>query len=136
VVETGMGGVMRGSDVAVVTATVPSLEDAHEMAGRLTQAGFARNSIDIERLGEEEYEVSMHVRASNRARAERAIHNISRGSVIPGVSNATALSVMVGVAALGAGIVAALAARNGMAGSLPFAERDEPDERDEYERRR
>lgn len=40
------------SDVTTITANAASLEEAHEIVGRLTQAGFARNSVDVERRGE------------------------------------------------------------------------------------
>lgn len=63
------------SDVNTITANAASLEGAHEMVGRLTQAGFARNSVDVERRGESGFAVSIHVRDANRKRALQAIEN-------------------------------------------------------------
>ena len=98
---------MSGRDIALVSAAADTLEEAHEIAGRLTQAGFARNSVRIERAGDDVFEVSLHVRSANRARAERAIANRSGGFA----GNGAVRTIGIGAAALGAGILAAFAAR-------------------------
>ena len=87
----------------VITANAASLEEAHEVAGRLTQAGFARNSIDVQRRGEGGFEVSLHVSDANRQRAQQAIEN--RWGSLPSlpVSNTALLLVAGGAAAALAG---------------------------------
>ena len=95
---------------ALVSAAAETLEEAHEVVGRLTQAGFARNSIKVIRRAEDLYEVSLPVGAANRARAEQVIANRSGAlGSLPGTGAAFALGVA--AIALGAGIAAALTAR-------------------------
>jgi hypothetical protein len=59
---------MSGSVLASVT--VPSLKAARAARDRLSRAGFARNSVEIDRLGDESFEVSIVTRPENHARAE------------------------------------------------------------------
>ncbi|NNM72273.1 hypothetical protein [Enterovirga aerilata] len=103
---------MAREGLALVSAGAETLEEAHEIAGRLTQAGFARNGIRIVRRAEDLFEVSLRVRERSRAKAERAIGNRFGGVELPAVPGTrAALALGLGVALLGAGIYAALAAR-------------------------
>ena len=61
------------SDSDLVSMTFPSLDAARSARGRLARAGFARNSIDIERRGDE-FVVFITTREENRARAERILN--------------------------------------------------------------
>lgn len=60
------------SDSTFASVTVPSLKAARSARDRLARAGFARNSIDIERHGDV-FEVSINTREENRDRAERIL---------------------------------------------------------------
>jgi hypothetical protein len=101
---------MSSNRMELVSAAAETLEDAHEIVGRLTQAGFARNSIKVSRGAEDQFEVSLHVRDTNRAKAERAIEN--RGGRLGTIAKGGAgLALGLGAAALGVGIAAALTAR-------------------------
>src|SRR4051794_27204692 len=95
---------MHRTGFTTVTARAPSLEEAHEIVGRLTQAGFARNSIHVDRSGENEFEILLHVRHANRTRAEQAISNSSGLELVFGVSPPTILMIVGGAAARGAGL--------------------------------
>ena len=86
-------------ELALVSAPAETLEEAHEVVGRLTQAGFARNSIKVVRQAEDLFEVSLHVREANRARAEKAIAN-RRGALGTFGGTGAALALAVGAAAL------------------------------------
>ncbi|WP_026596902.1 hypothetical protein [Methylobacterium sp. 77] len=57
------------SDSALASVTLPSLRAARSARERLAQAGFARNSIDIERRGDE-FEVSISTKLENLDRAQ------------------------------------------------------------------
>ncbi len=59
-------------DTVGVEADFPSREAAHAAKNRLTRAGFARNSIDIERDGDT-YIVHLPTQEANRRRAERIL---------------------------------------------------------------
>ncbi len=102
---------MAGNKMALVSAAAETLEEAHEVAGRLTQAGFARNSIKVVRRAEDLYEVSLHVREANRAKAEQAIENRSGLGLGWLSSQSFGVALGIGAAAVGLGIVAALGAR-------------------------
>src|SRR4051794_13732810 len=56
----------------IIELPVGSLPEAHEIAGRLTGAGFARNSISIVARPNGPFHVAVHTRAYNRARVMRA----------------------------------------------------------------
>ena len=60
------------SDTHIASALFPSLKAARSVRDRLSRAGFARNSIDIERHGDE-FDVLIHVREEHRDRAERVL---------------------------------------------------------------
>ncbi len=90
------------SAVTTITADAESLELAHVIVGRLTQAGFARNSVDVERRGDDGFGVSLHVRDANRRRAQQAIQN--RWGSLPSLPSLNFALVLVG-----AGAAAALA---------------------------
>lgn len=60
-------------DTTSLTAWFPSLEAARSARRRLVRAGFARNSIDLERV-QDEFEVTISTREENRQRAEDALH--------------------------------------------------------------
>lgn len=95
---------MSRAGYTVLTTPVPSVEEAHETLGRLTQAGFARNSVDIERRGDGRVEVVLHLRERNLARAHQAISN--RWGAGFGLSTETLLLIGGGLAAIGAGLYA------------------------------
>ncbi|MBB2964631.1 hypothetical protein [Methylobacterium sp. R2-1] len=59
-------------DTSLATAMFPSLSAARSAKQRLVSAGFARNSIDIDRQGNN-FEVLIHVRDEHRDRAERLL---------------------------------------------------------------
>lgn len=61
------------SDSVLASVTVPSLKAARAARDRLSRAGFARNSIEIDRVNDEEFEVSIATRRENHARAERIL---------------------------------------------------------------
>jgi hypothetical protein len=63
----------------LTSVAFPSLKAARVVRDRLIRAGFARNSIDIERHGEE-FEVSISTREENRARAERILSGSPLGN--------------------------------------------------------
>lgn len=100
---------MSRAGYTVLITPLASLEDAHETVGRLTQAGFARNSIDVERRGDDRVEVVLHLRERNLARAHQAIGN-RRGAGL-GLSDGTLLLIGGGLAALGAGLYALRASK-------------------------
>ena len=59
-------------DSTLASVAFPSLKAARSARDRLSRAGFARNSIDIERQGDE-FEVSINIREENRDRVERIL---------------------------------------------------------------
>jgi hypothetical protein len=61
------------SDSVLASVTVSSLEAARTLRARLTRAGFARNSVEIDRLEDEGFAVSIATRPENHARAERIL---------------------------------------------------------------
>jgi hypothetical protein len=116
---------MARKGMAVVTARCTAIEEAHEVVGRLSQAGFARNSIHVDRDDEGGFEVRLHVREANRDRAEEAIRTAHGGFEVGRLPSAgTALAIGIGAVAIGAGIVAALAARTMIPRYLRDGERD------------
>ena len=60
------------SENGLVSVAFTSHKAARAARERLVRAGFARNSIDIDRHGDE-FEVSITTREENRARAERVL---------------------------------------------------------------
>ena len=58
------------------TAVFPNRHAAQRAAERLSEGGFARNSIDVNRLyaDDDDYEVSVRVRPGNVRRAEDLLH--------------------------------------------------------------
>ena len=60
------------SDSTLASVTFPSLKAARSARDRLARAGFARNSIEIDRHGDA-FEVSISTREENRDRAERIL---------------------------------------------------------------
>ncbi len=60
------------SDSMLASATFPSLKAARSARERLARAGFARNSIEIDRHADA-FEVSINTREENRGRAERIL---------------------------------------------------------------
>lgn len=60
------------SDSTLASVTFPSLKAARSARDRLARAGFARNSIYIDRQGDA-FEVSINTREENRDRAERIL---------------------------------------------------------------
>ena len=66
------------SDSTLASVTLPSLKAARSARDRLARAGFARNSIDIDRQGDT-FEVSINTREENRDRAERILTGLAVG---------------------------------------------------------
>ncbi|MDP4003277.1 hypothetical protein [Methylobacterium sp. NEAU K] len=60
------------SDSTSASVTFSSLKAARSARERLARAGFARNSIEIDRYGDA-FDVSINTREENRARAERIL---------------------------------------------------------------
>ena len=58
------------SDSVLASVTVPSLKAARAARDRLSRAGFARNSVEIDRLDNDAFAVSIATRPENHARAE------------------------------------------------------------------
>jgi hypothetical protein len=61
-----------GTEPGTISAVFPSLRAARSARERLSRAGFARNSIDIDR-DDDAFVVSIATRDENRARAERIL---------------------------------------------------------------
>jgi len=60
------------SDTRSVSASFPTLDAARSARRRLARAGFARNSIDIDRR-QDGFEVAIRTREENRDRAARIL---------------------------------------------------------------
>ncbi len=60
------------SDSLLAFTTVSSLKAAHAARDRLSRAGFARNSIDIERHADG-FDISIATRPENHRRAEQLL---------------------------------------------------------------
>ena len=56
-------------ETIIVRETFSSRDDAEEARERLEYGGFARNSIDITRIGDQ-FELAMHTRPENRRKAQ------------------------------------------------------------------
>jgi hypothetical protein len=56
----------------LASVTVPSLDAARSARERLARAGFARNSVDIQRHGNT-FEVSIKTKEENQERAQRVL---------------------------------------------------------------
>lgn len=110
---------MEHSGSTLLRTPASSIGDAHEIVGRLTQAGFARNSIDVDGRGEDQFEVLIHVSEANRARAQQAIDNISGMHWDVPVPSTTVMLIIGGAAALAAGLLA-LRSSSMLPQSLPF----------------
>jgi len=67
------------SDSMLASVTLPSLKAARSARDRLARAGFARNSIEIDRHGDV-FEVSINTREENRDRAERILKGSPLGN--------------------------------------------------------
>lgn len=61
------------SDSVLASVTVPSLKAARSARERLSRAGFARNSVEIDRVDDGSFAVSIATRPENHARAERIL---------------------------------------------------------------
>lgn len=61
------------SDSVLATVTLPSLQAARSARERLSRAGFARNSVEIDRVDDGSFAVSIATRPENHARAERIL---------------------------------------------------------------
>jgi hypothetical protein len=59
-------------DTIIIRAKFSSRDDAEEARQRLEYAGFAHNSINITRVGDD-YELAIHTRPENRARVQDCI---------------------------------------------------------------
>ena len=67
------------SDSTLASVAFPSRKAAQSARDRLARAGFARNSIDIDRNGDT-FEVSINIREENRDRAERILRGSPLGN--------------------------------------------------------
>jgi hypothetical protein len=62
-------------NTSIATGSFPSRREANQAVQRLVSAGFARNSIELERHDDDEgYDLAIHTRQENIKRAERLIH--------------------------------------------------------------
>lgn len=68
------------SDSVLASVTVPSLRAARAARDRLSRAGFARNSVEIDRIDDEAFAVSIAIRPDNQARAERILNGSPLGN--------------------------------------------------------
>src|SRR3954463_4645665 len=64
---------MSGRRTGVFVFPASSYEAAHEIAGRLFDAGFPRAALVVEQSGED-YEVALHTNEANQGHAERAVY--------------------------------------------------------------
>jgi hypothetical protein len=97
-------GMARHSGLITIEASAGSLEEAHEIVGRLTQAGFARNSMEVQRSEGDRFAVHLHTREPNRARAERAISGGLGTGLGTSLASPVLLSALGGAFVAGAGL--------------------------------
>jgi hypothetical protein len=64
---------MSARRTGVFVFTASSYEAAHEIAGRLLDAGFPKAALFVQQSGED-YEVTLHTNEANQGRAERAVY--------------------------------------------------------------
>lgn len=72
-----------------------SYDDAHVIIGRLTQAGFPRAAMFVDRT-DRDYEVALHTTEAGRTRAERAVHGSGRIGMLILAGAAAALGAALG----------------------------------------
>ena len=87
----------------LVRVPAGSLEEAHEIIGRLTSAGFARNSMKASADGDGSFHVAVHTSPANHDRVMRAAEGGFGSGLNLGVSNTTLAFIVGGAAMLGAG---------------------------------
>lgn len=92
------------SDSVLASATFQSLKAARSARDRLTRAGFAYNSIDIGRHGDD-LEVSINTREENRARVEHLLNSSPFGDDLR-LAGAQALGVVQSNRVLALGLAA------------------------------
>jgi hypothetical protein len=91
----------RAYRFTIIRLPASSLEDAHEMIGRLTSIGLPRQSMNVAPREDGNYHVAVHTHEKNRARILRSV----RGLTDQGASSAMKTGAMLGGAALiGAGL--------------------------------
>jgi hypothetical protein len=62
-------------NTSTATGSFPSRREANQAVQRLVSAGFARNSIELNRHEDDDgYDLAIHTRQENLRRAERLIH--------------------------------------------------------------
>ena len=103
----------------VVRVPAGSLEEAHEIIGRLTGAGFARNSMKAGADTDGSFHVAVHTSPAHQDRVMRAADGGSGSRLNVGVSNTTIALIISGAAVLGAGAWAVWKSKMA-ARSLPF----------------
>jgi len=68
---------------SVATGTYPSRKAARQAVDRLVSGGFARNSIELHRHDDDEgYDLRIHARAENLARAKRLMRASSSRAML------------------------------------------------------
>jgi hypothetical protein len=87
----------------IVRVPAGSLEEGHEIIGRLTSAGFARNSMKAGADADGSFHVAVHTSPANHDRVMRAAAGGFGSGLHLGVSNATLAFIVGGAAVLGAG---------------------------------
>jgi hypothetical protein len=87
----------------VVRVPAGSLEEAHEIIGRLTGAGFARNSMKAGADAEGTFHVAVHTSPANHDRVMHIAEGGFGSRLNVGVSNTTLAFIVGGAAVLGAG---------------------------------
>jgi hypothetical protein len=103
----------------VVRVPAGSLEEAHEIIGRLTGAGFARNSMKAGADAEGTFHVAVHTSPANHDRVMHIAEGGFGSRLNVGVSNTTLALIVGGAAVLGAGVWAAWKSKM-VPKSLPF----------------
>jgi hypothetical protein len=95
----------------VAWGTFPSRKAADQAIQRLVSGGFARNSIELQRHGDDEgYDLAVHTRQRNLPRAESLIHASASGQVLKsGASGALQAAKSHPMLLLGAGVLAGFA---------------------------
>jgi hypothetical protein len=106
------------SDSVLASVTVPSLRAARAARDRLSRAGFARNSVEIDRLDDDAFAVSIAIRPENHDRAERILTGSPLGNDLREAGQAAARhlqdnrSLALGLAALAGFALFGLMRRN------------------------
>jgi hypothetical protein len=91
----------RAYRFTIIRIPAPSLEEAHEIIGRLTAIGFPRQSMNVTPHEDDSYHVAVHTHEANRERVRR----VAEGDTGQGVPSAVMTgAILAGGALLGAGL--------------------------------